>query len=981
MRVCHLLLPASLCLLLSQPTVTLTAPQGRLNLQIGALRVAPATDPDAQLLRVRMEGNVPRGPWTARVEVPGEAPVESPCGSLSEDMPFFTIPVKGVEAEVDVKVTLWSKEAEAVSTVRLRPLRPWTIYIVQHTHTDMGYTDFPSRLSVDHIDFIEEAIRACDHTDDLPDAAKFRWTCEATWAVERLFAQRPPALIRKFLERVRQGRIEVTAMQMNMTDLATEEVVVRSFYPVARLRRHQIPIRTAMQCDVNGYPWALPELLEDIGIEGFAGGINVTRSTLPFDFPRAVKWESPSGGRVLTWRGEHYMMANFIGFQDSIEKVLSKLPSYLTSLEDRGYPYDAVLLQMAGYFTDNAAPSYKVCHLVRDWNERFSSPRVRVATLSDFIDALGPEPEAPVVRKAWPDWWADGVGSAALETALIRSSQETLSFAEAFLALARIARPQEPDWSDTIREAYLRASLYDEHTFGAAESISSPFTINSKIQWAEKSMNAFRTSLLTTELESAALDSWSSMVVPRGQKGLAVFNSLCWERSGPVSVRVSRGLADENTPFRLVEAESGQEVPYQIGTTARNFREVAFVAHDVPAVGYRLYRLETGVEPAEPEDPFLLKDVEISNGLTRVRLDADRAAIASIIPEGTVENIVDTGSEHAFNQYLHERIVHEKSQWYLWPTPAPYDPSVFERSTPVDVKIAPGSQGLSRRSLLMTATVALSEGEVRIETEVSLYRGLPGVYIENRVHKPEVLAPEASYFAFPFAAPSRPRADLVGGVMVPGLEQIPRSADDWHCIQRWVRFAGGGRDAVWVTLDAPLVQFGGLNTGRYGRGLHLEKPLLYSWVMNNYWFTNFLASQRGDFVFRYAVAGGREARSDQAADRFGRAVCSPLRAAAVEGRGDGTWKSRSLLEIEPPDIALVALKKAAFEPGGLVVRVRNYSGKSRTARIRPRLGDSPTSATRTSIIETPRESVSVSDDGTRIDMEPWGLETILFRWK
>ena len=216
--------------------------------------------------------------------------------------------------------------------------------------------------------------------------------------------------------------------------------------------------------------------------------------------------------------------------------------------------------------------------------------------------------------------------------------------------------------------------------------------------------------------------------------------------------------------------------------------------------------------------------------------------------------------------------------------------------------------------------------------------------------------------------------------MIPGLDQIPRSADDWHMIQRWIRIGDGRRDAVWVTRDVPLVQFGGLNTGRYGRGLHLERPLFYSWTMNNYWFTNFLASQRGDFVFRYAVAGGAEASSDAAANRFGREVCSPLRGAAVEGRGKGP-ASRSFLRIEPLELSLIAVKKAEQVPHGLVVRVRNYSDSACRAVIQPLLDRAPIRAFKTSIIETVREELPLSDGAVTLEIGPWALETILFRWK
>jgi hypothetical protein len=267
-----------------------------------------------------------------------------------------------------------------------------------------------------------------------------------------------------------------------------------------------------------------------------------------------------------------------------------------------------------------------------------------------------------------------------------------------------------------------------------------------------------------------------------------------------------------------------------------------------------------------------------------------------------------------------------------------------------------------------------------VETEVSLYRSLPGVYIENRIQRPEVFGADSGYFAFPFAAGGPPRADLVGGVMVPGADQIPRSADDWHAIQRWVRLEGGGRDAVWVTVDAPLVQFGGLNTGRYGKGLTLDRPLVYSWVTNNYWFTNFLASQRGSFVFRYAVAGGKAAGSDAAANRFAREVCCPLRAAAVEGRGEGPPR-KSMFEVEPGELSLVAVKSAEDDPGAIVVRVRNYSANPVRAVLRPALSSPPARALRTSLIEEVRGELPLERGAAVVDVGPWDLETVMFRWR
>ena len=48
------------------------------------------------------------------------------------------------------------------------------IYMICHTHTDIGYTDYQDTALRQHLDFIDEAIEACEDTDDYPEDAKFR---------------------------------------------------------------------------------------------------------------------------------------------------------------------------------------------------------------------------------------------------------------------------------------------------------------------------------------------------------------------------------------------------------------------------------------------------------------------------------------------------------------------------------------------------------------------------------------------------------------------------------------------------------------------------------------------------------------------------------------------------------------------------------------------------------------------------------------
>jgi hypothetical protein len=58
-----------------------------------------------------------------------------------------------------------------------------------------------------------------------------------------------------------------------------------------------------------------------------------------------------------------------------------------------------------------------------------------------------------------------------------------------------------------------------------------------------------------------------------------------------------------------------------------------------------------------------------------------------------------------------------------------------------------------------------------------------------------------------------------------------------------------------------------------------------SWVMNNYWFTNFPAAQSGRVNYRYSLTGGPGAFSVEAARRFALSIRQPLLAAALSPGG------------------------------------------------------------------------------------------------
>src|SRR5439155_1572985 len=167
------------------------------------------------------------------------------------------------------------------------------------------------------------------------------------------------------------------------------------------------------------------------------------------------------------------------------------------------------------------------------------------------------------------------------------------------------------------------------------------------------------------------------------------------------------------------------------------------------------------------------------------------------------------------------------------------------------------------------------DGFPSITSSITLYDELPWVDIENRIVKTATLTKEALYFAFPFAF-LKPVVDVEVplGRMTVERDQQPGSCRDWYCHTHWVWLHEGNDGVLWSGPDTPLFTLNDLFRGAWRRTI-VPDGTLFAYVMNNYWHTNYAASQGGAATFRFRlslVAPGDAAEPV----RRGWAACEPL---------------------------------------------------------------------------------------------------------
>ena len=163
-----------------------------------------------------------------------------------------------------------------------------------------------------------------------------------------------------------------------------------------------------------------------------------------------------------------------------------------------------------------------------------------------------------------------------------------------------------------------------------------------------------------------------------------------------------------------------------------------------------------------------------------------------------------------------------------------------------------------------------------IRTEIRLFGREKKIEFVEELDKKQVESKEAAYFAFPFAF-TQPQFqyEIQNGVVDPAKDMYPGAGHEWFTVQHWVSAQQDGISASVFPLDAPLVTLGDINRGAWPEDFGKRPGAIFSYIMNNYWDTNYRASQGGHFSFHYLVTS---AASESAADlsRMGWEEATPL---------------------------------------------------------------------------------------------------------
>lgn len=820
--------------------------------------------------------------------------------------------------------------------------REWEFYLIQHTHTDIGYTRPQHEILAEHVRFIDLALDYCDSTDDYPDAAKFRWTCEASWAVGEYLKTRPREQIERLKKRVDEGRIEISGMLFNFDEIPDEYSLAQSLQPIKTIRENNLEVLCAMQNDVNGIAWCFADYFGDVGIKYLIMGTHGHKALICFDKPTLFWWQSPSGRKVLAFRAEHYNMGNFLQIHTSNFEVFErKLLEYLEDLKRKGYEYSEVECQYSGSFTDNAKPSLIGPDIIKKWNEKYATPKLRSAVAGDFMSAVEKKygDKIATIKAAWPDWWTDGAGSASRELAATRAAHAEIGANMSALAAAKLLGAEVPQKAfQEFDEAMSALLFYGEHTFGYYISVTSPFiseTLESRRFKESYAWEALRRAKGLGEVAWGLLQDR----LPRDKSAytLSVYNPLSFESESVLTLHAQNSAVSPGRA-NYFEDESGRRLELQHVLTRNDESYWKVESGKVPALSFKTYKLVNGSDARHAETSNKFEQI-FENEYYKICFDESKGAIKSLYDKELDAELLSKGAYPlgaAIYETYPERGVLDKFQ----------KPD-FTRILPEKMRFVERLDLPIWTSFKFVGESLAGEGKDNLKVEYRIYKNRKLIEIFYSLNKRQVVSPESLYVSFPFELKdSKIYFDVAGGFVQAGVDQIVGSSNDWNTVQNFASVRSSAGQIILASPEAPLMQFGNINTGRFRAGAKPDSSNIFSWVLNNYWITNFNAEQQGELRWTYYVGSCKNSSLEYACN-WSRGLRTPMLSRLMPPRGkvsageslsallnsEGEFSSGRILEISPSNLSLISMAPCRGE-NAVILQVRELANKAAKLEIK-----------------------------------------------
>lgn len=750
-----------------------------------------------------------------------------------------------------------------------------SLYLVHHSHTDIGYTDYQERIIFNHVNLIR--------TLKSKMVEGFKWNCETLFCVEQFLREASEEEKDEFFSLVREGRVGLSATYLNFTDLADIPHLTRRVQSIQQeLRDNGIELKVAMNADVNGISLGNLDSYLDCGVEFFYTNIHCHHGQYPlFQNQKPYYWKSlKTGRRLLVWNGEHYNLGNALGFtytkkanfmvenyfgerlhDDVVLNAVDNVRKYIADLESSGYDKSFIISSVSGVFSDNAPANPLIPAVCKGVQEAFGGKlEVRMVTLSELYELIKDEcKDAPEYTGDLNDWWSYGVASNPYATKHYLEAKRLQKKAE-LLA-------DEGVLSSELTESYVdNALIYAEHTFGHSATVSDPcetmvknleFRKNSYASRANESANKNLLRVISSHKDSLTYYDREGHIraINKGEEKdmLVSFYIECWpydlfevtaEDGRKIECQTSKHPRGALVTF-YDHFKSGEEKRYAYKevykpiakinsrTAYSGSERVRDIVNSYDSVSYKL--------PYGIENDFYCIRWEIGGRITSVY---DKKSGRELLEEGehSLFNPVYEVTETRTDLYEERRLFGRNIRGQH-----------SKKYNAVITGVVETEVGPTFNSVLLEMEL---EGLKKLQLFIKLYNREAKMDISLKVYKNLVLDPESLFLPVSLKGFESVYFNKGGSYFRPGVDQLPGTCMEYYLLTDGVVYDYGDVRYALGLMDAPMVYTGEMKHHPIRlceNKLEDNRRPVYSWIMNNNWETNFPLDLCGITEYRYTL--------------------------------------------------------------------------------------------------------------------------------
>jgi alpha-mannosidase len=818
-----------------------------------------------QVVRVTVAGGPPgaQGPVHVRVEGPGvttSRPAridELPPGTTrAVEVPVTVAAPHGPGSRLSVTAIAEAPGTRAEQAGEITAAEPgWTIWMVCHFHYDPvwwntqgGFTEAglvmpgeDGRLPDVRTAF--ELVRL--HLDAARDDPDYKFVLAEVDYLKPYFDAHPEDRA-ELRDLIAAGRAEIVGGAYNEpnTNLTSAESTIRNIIYGLGHQRDVLGAdpSVAWALDAFGHDPGYPGLMAAAGMTGSAwargpfhqwGPWRTVGDNTRMQFPSEFEWISPDGQGLLTsYMANHYGAGWVIHQAADLEAAKQEALGQLALLA----PVAATRNVLLPVGADHVIPPRWATAVHRDFAARYVWPRCVTGLPREFFAAVRAEAAehgiwlTPQTRDMNPVYPGKDVSYIDTKQAQ-RAAEVAVSDGERLATLAWLAGAGYP--AESLDKAW-RQLVFGAHHDAITGTESDQVYLDLLGGWREafergegvrEEAAGFLAGLVSTRQHYATT---AAGVAPPART-VVVFNTLSWPRAGLAARTLE--FAAPGPPWLALTDETGSDVPFLAEGIRRHpghglaSVRITFLA-EVPALGYRSYRVSAAPQPASPADAAPGADpgaaaagwapllgAVIANDTFEVSADPARGGgLAQVLDQRTGTVLLrGLGNELVVTEEYPAHPRWGEGPWLL----CPQGPGTGSGSHPASVsaeRCPIGSRLVARFSL----------GDLRVTQETILWDGLDRVEFRThvdgsigqdrllRVRFPAKVPGALPVFQCATAVVGRPFG-VAGSDVAKDAYTLDNPACEWFGLSSAVRVSADGH--TWAAGVAEVIVPDGLGAG------------------------------------------------------------------------------------------------------------------------------------------------------------------------